>query len=73
MRYVATLALALTLALAAQGVLIDSGDGTGNTGTPPDDPGWAHVGVTASNLTATVNEITCGVTLDGMKGCVLES
>src|SRR4029453_1581474 len=29
----------------AAGVLFASGDGTGNTGPPPDDPGFAHVGV----------------------------
>ncbi|MCG8590250.1 MAG: hypothetical protein MJE66_13240, partial [Proteobacteria bacterium] len=25
-------------------VIIDSGDGTGNTAAPPSDPGFAHVG-----------------------------
>ncbi|MCZ6463130.1 MAG: hypothetical protein O7A09_02245, partial [Proteobacteria bacterium] len=36
----------------ASAVLIDSGDGTGNTSAPPDDPGWDHVGRTDTNLTA---------------------
>lgn len=29
---------------AARAVVIASGDGTGNTSAPPDDPGWASVG-----------------------------
>ncbi len=29
----------------ASAVLIGSGDGTGNTGAPADDPGWSHVGI----------------------------
>jgi hypothetical protein len=43
-----TLALSvslLLLAVPAGAVIIDSGDGTGNTTTPPDDPGWDNVGV----------------------------
>lgn len=40
----AALALSLCVALPAGAVLIDSGDGTGNTTAPPDDPGWDHVG-----------------------------
>ena len=39
-----SLALGLCLASAARAVIIDSGDGTGNTGAPADDPGWSHVG-----------------------------
>ncbi len=31
-------------AFGAGAVVIDSGDGAGNTTPPPDDPGWAHVG-----------------------------
>jgi hypothetical protein len=31
-------------------VVIDTGDGTGNTSAPPDDPGWANVGA-IGNLT----------------------
>jgi hypothetical protein len=36
--------LLLILALPARAVLIDSGDGTGNTTAPADDPGWDNVG-----------------------------
>ena len=39
------LLLPLLLSAPAQGVLIDSGDGSGNTTAPADDPGWAHVGI----------------------------
>jgi len=35
---------------AAQAVIIETGDGTGNVTAPPDDPGWANLG-TRSNLT----------------------
>jgi hypothetical protein len=43
------LSLLLVLAGAAPAVIIDSGDGTGNTGAPsPDDPGWGHVGLRGS-------------------------
>jgi cysteine-rich repeat protein len=38
------LLLPLLLAAPAQAVLIDSGDGTGNTTAPADDPGFDHVG-----------------------------
>ncbi len=41
----ACLAAALLLAPAGRAVLIDSGDGTGNTSAPPDDPGWVYVGL----------------------------
>jgi hypothetical protein len=44
-RFVAALALACSLALPARAVLIDSGDGTGNTSAPADDPGWSNVGL----------------------------
>ena len=37
-------ALALGLASAASAVIIDSGDGTGNTTAPVPDPGWSNVG-----------------------------
>jgi len=37
-------ALVLALPLASGADLIDSGDGTGNTSAPPDDPGFAYVG-----------------------------
>ena len=44
MRRAVALALCACLAaLPARAVLIDSGDGTGNTTAPPDDPGWSHV------------------------------
>jgi hypothetical protein len=44
-RRAAALALCACLAAApARAVLIDSGDGTGNTTAPADDPGWSHVG-----------------------------
>jgi hypothetical protein len=33
---------------AAQAVIIETGDGTGNVTVPPDDPGWANVGTRAS-------------------------
>lgn len=37
--------MALALAASASAVIIDSGDGTGNTTAPvPDDPGWSNVG-----------------------------
>jgi len=46
----ALLRMAVALILAwgapAAAVIIASGDGTGNTTPPPDDPGFAHVGVT---------------------------
>lgn len=45
MRRAAALALCVWLAAApAPAILIDSGDGTGNTAAPADDPGWSHVG-----------------------------
>jgi hypothetical protein len=40
----AALALALCAALPASAVLMDSGDGTGNTTAPSDDPGWKNAG-----------------------------
>jgi len=49
-----TAALSLALAGAASGVIIDSGDGTGNTTAPSPgdctlfvcaDPGWSHIGI----------------------------
>jgi hypothetical protein len=33
-------------------VVIDSGDGSGNTSAPADDPGWSHVGVIVGSTTA---------------------
>jgi hypothetical protein len=44
MRLLPVLALGLCLAWPSHAVIIDSGDGTGNTSAPSDDPGWAHVG-----------------------------
>ncbi len=43
-RVAAVLALALCTTLPADAVLIDSGDGTGNTTAPSDDPGWSNSG-----------------------------
>lgn len=40
--------LPLLIALPAKAVIIDSGDGTGNTTPPLDDPGFANVGVRGS-------------------------
>jgi hypothetical protein len=49
LRSLVWLAAAL-LASAAHGVVIDSGDGTGNTTPPPDDFGFESVGVTDTGL-----------------------
>jgi len=38
------LLLSLALTLPARAVIIDSGDGTGNTSAPSPDPGWTQVG-----------------------------
>jgi hypothetical protein len=38
------------LSSAALGVVITTGDGTGNTTAPPDDPGFANVGATVTQL-----------------------
>jgi len=43
-RLAAALALLLLSALPASAVLIASGDGSGNTTAPADDPGWHQVG-----------------------------
>jgi hypothetical protein len=45
MRLLLGLALGFCLTWPAHAVIIDSGDGTGNTSPPADDPGWAHVGI----------------------------
>jgi hypothetical protein len=37
-------AILCALSTAALAIMIDSGDGSGNTSPPPDDPGWDHVG-----------------------------
>lgn len=42
------LALALSFADAASGVIIDAVDGAGNTSAPPADPGWSYVGTRGS-------------------------
>ena len=39
------IALLLTLGSTGSAVLIDSGDGTGNTTAPSPDPGWSNIGV----------------------------
>lgn len=41
-----------SLAAPAGAVLIDSGDGTGNTNAPPDDPGWDQVGIAGTLVAA---------------------
>jgi hypothetical protein len=76
-RFPAALAVLLSFALAsaAPAVLIDSGDGTGNTAAPSPDPGWAHVGV-CNGLTGvylgdgwvlTANHVgTCDIVLSGV-------
>src|SRR5262245_47014048 len=52
--------LSLAIAAAASGVIIDSGDGTGNTDAPEaadcllqtcSDPGWINVGFRTNGLT----------------------
>jgi hypothetical protein len=43
-RLAAAILLVLCVALPARAILIDSGDGTGNSTAPADDPGWTHVG-----------------------------
>jgi hypothetical protein len=45
MRFLAPILLAFCFAGAAPAVLIDSGDGSGNTTAPSPDPGWSHVGL----------------------------
>jgi hypothetical protein len=45
MRALLSSLLVLGLAAAAPAVLIDSGDGSGNTTAPVPDPGWSHVGL----------------------------
>lgn len=44
-RAIAALLLSLLVSLPAAAVIIDSGDGTGNTTAPPDVPGWANIGI----------------------------
>jgi len=72
---VLALALGSCLTRPARAVIIDSGDGTGNTSAPAEDPGWAHVGA-RGGLTAiylgngwvlTANHVQVGdVTFDGI-------
>jgi hypothetical protein len=54
MRFRAPLILGLSLLVAppALGVIIDSGDGTGNTSAPVDDPGFDNVGIRAPAYSA---------------------
>ena len=68
--------LALLWTAPAGAVLIDSGDGSGNTTPPPDDPGFEYVGRRGSLVTAvylgdgwvlTADHVGIGpVTLDGI-------
>ena len=44
MRRTLLFALTLLLSAPADALILDSGDGQGNTTPPADDPGWAHVG-----------------------------
>ena len=44
MRRLLVLTLTLLLAVPAAALVIESGDGQGNTTAPADDPGWAYVG-----------------------------
>lgn len=46
------IAILLVLSSTSGAVLIDSGDGTGNTKAPTPDPGWRNIGV-ANGLTVT--------------------
>ncbi len=52
MRTLASVTIALLLALPAGAVLLDTPTGSENTSAPPDDPGFDHVGVTAQGHTA---------------------
>ena len=54
---VLALILPLAIAAVASGVIIDSGDGTGNVTAPSPDPGWANVG--------TCNGLSCVYLGDG--------
>lgn len=54
------LLLLLLIGLPANAVLIDSGDGTGNTSAPSPDPGWDHVGILWGNTAVYIGD-----------GCVL--
>ncbi len=45
------LSLPLLLAVAASAVIIDTGDGSGNTTAPVPDPGLDHIGVRSNGLT----------------------
>jgi hypothetical protein len=65
----------LLLAGPAAAVIIDSGDGTGNTDAPPIDPGWANVGslgglsavYVGNGWVLTANHVPVGpVELDGL-------
>ena len=44
----------LVLATASVAVTIDSGNGSGNTSAPADDPGWANVGFRSDQYTSRV-------------------
>ncbi|MGH0029044.1 MAG: trypsin-like serine protease [Myxococcota bacterium] len=48
---VCLLAVSALSARQAVAVVISTGDGTGNTTAPPDDPGFANVGRSSNNLT----------------------
>jgi hypothetical protein len=52
MRRALLLAAAVLLSARAEALILDSGDGLGNTTPPTDDPGWSHVG-NVNGLTGT--------------------
>src|SRR5262249_38440026 len=69
-------ALALAPPTATSGVIIDSGDGTGNTTAPVPDPGWSNVGIRTNGdtgvylggkLVLTANHVGAGdIAFDGI-------
>ena len=86
MRRLFVFALSLLLAAPAGALILDSGDGQGNTTPPSDDPGWAHVGkvtypsgiylgngwmLTASHVTVS-NPVIDGVTYPVVPGTVVQ-
>ena len=43
--FTAVAILQVLLASSLGAVVIDSGNGSGNTSAPLDDPGWSHLGI----------------------------
>ncbi len=65
----------LLFSLPSHSIIIDSGDGSGNTTTPADDPGWANVGIVnglggvylRNGWVLTANHVGTGdISLDGV-------